>query len=94
MVSFLCSTRSCVLAKLKLWAYGTIDMVSDCSWLGLGTFLLQPLWVVVMTSDVGLKSFALMASRKITPAYLKSLWKTMQRRMMAAVDDQKGHRKC
>ena len=68
--------------------------MSDCSWLGLGTFLLQPLWVVVMTSDVGLKSFALMASRKITPAYLKSLWKTMQRRMMAAVDDQKGHRKC
>ena len=42
---------------------------------------------------VGLKSFALMVWRKITPSYLKSLTETMLRRKKAVVDAQKGHRK-
>ena len=45
------------------------------------------------TWAAGLKRIALKAWRKISPTYLKSLYKSMLRRMKAVLDAQGGHTK-
>ena len=45
------------------------------------------------TSAVGLKSFALMVSREITPSYLNSLTETTKMRKKAVAYAQKGHKR-